>query len=374
MSTHQINVGRITVLGVGRLFTDTQGQAPGPGRLARINQSRLFHLGDHQVPAFRGPFGIPARIVVARSLDHSDQQGDLVNLEVSQGFTEIELTGQTKAVDAAGARLAQVNLVQVGFKDIVFLIVPFQQHRHQRFVTLAQQGLLPGQEEVLHQLLRQRAPPLDNLSCPEIGQHGAGDGQGRDAKMVIKMLIFHRHQGCRQQLRYFVQLDKDSVFLVGRVDATDLCRLQAHDRCRVTTQDPEVLDPVTVNTKGNPASRLLAVRKAEAPGTDHEAVAIATVASSLATVSPPEAGELQLPLQGGGTDTGAVIQFQRPCVYPGGNLEPAAFEPGGHHSVQVHHPAGKQHQANQGNSEKQAPEPGPAAGFRGFAGGFAGSL
>ena len=94
-----------------------------------------------------------------------------MGLKITNRLAEVELAGQPEPMNGPCAGLPHVNLVDVGFQYVVFLVMELQQQRHQGFVALAQQGLIPGQEEVLHQLLGQRAAPLHDLPGPDISQH-----------------------------------------------------------------------------------------------------------------------------------------------------------------------------------------------------------
>ena len=94
-----------------------------------------------------------------------------MGLKITNRLAEIELACQPESVNGSCAGLPHVHLVDVGFQYVVLLVMELQEQRHQGFVALAQQGLIPGQEEVLHQLLGQRAAPLHDLPGPDISQH-----------------------------------------------------------------------------------------------------------------------------------------------------------------------------------------------------------
>src|SRR3546814_9384854 len=83
----------------------------------------------------------------------------------------------------AVAVLAEMHLVQVCLKNLVLAVVAFQQHRHRRSIELAVPGLLAGQEEILDQLLRQRAAALHDVACAQIGDAGTKNRLDADAGM-----------------------------------------------------------------------------------------------------------------------------------------------------------------------------------------------
>ena len=100
-------------------------------------------------------------VVVRRALDQADQQRRLCEREVLHFLAKIELRGQPDAVDGAVAVLAEVDLVEVRFEDFGLVVVQLQQHRHDELGELALQGALRSQEEVLDELLGERAAALD---------------------------------------------------------------------------------------------------------------------------------------------------------------------------------------------------------------------
>src|SRR3546814_8878949 len=79
-----------------------------------------------------------------------------------------------------------MHLVQVCLKNLVRAVVAFQQHRHRRSIERAVPGLLAGQEEILDQLLRQRAAALHDVACAQIGDAGTKDRLDADAGMRIE--------------------------------------------------------------------------------------------------------------------------------------------------------------------------------------------
>ncbi len=153
-----------------------------------------------------------------------------MNVQIFQRLPKEKLAGQAKAVDAAVACLAKVDLVQIGFQNVVFLVMPFQQNRHQGFVTFAHQGLVTGQEKVLYQLLGQGTAALHNLPGFNIRQHGPGNRQGRNAVMLVKLSILNRHQPKGQQLRHLIKTNQHPVLPVGGIDTADLGRFQPDNR------------------------------------------------------------------------------------------------------------------------------------------------
>ena len=89
---------------------------PGPGE-----------LGQHQVATLAGRLWMAARIISARRLDHTSQQCQRRCGQFVKRAAEVMLARQRKAMNRPVARLAQKNLVDIGFEDLRFAIMPFQQ-------------------------------------------------------------------------------------------------------------------------------------------------------------------------------------------------------------------------------------------------------
>ena len=121
----------------------------------------LPRLAQDEIAALERALWVAVGVVVRRALDQADQQRRLCEREVLHFLAKIELRGQPDAVDGAVAVLAEVDLVEVRFEDFGLVVVQLQQHRHDELGELALQGALRSQEEVLDELLGERAAALD---------------------------------------------------------------------------------------------------------------------------------------------------------------------------------------------------------------------
>ena len=95
--------------------------------------------------------------------DHAGEQRGLADREVGELFAEVELRRLGDAEDALGTALSEVDLVQVVLEDLLSsssarsATIAIASSR-----TLRRVRALLAQEEVLHELLRERAAALDD--------------------------------------------------------------------------------------------------------------------------------------------------------------------------------------------------------------------
>ena len=119
-------------------------------------------------------------------------------------LAEIVERGEPDAVDGAVAVLAEVDLVEVGLEDLLLAVVQLEQHRHAELGELALQRALGREEEVLHQLLRQRAAALEPVSADE-AHGGPGDAARVEAAVGVEIAVLGREERLHQVLRHLAQ-------------------------------------------------------------------------------------------------------------------------------------------------------------------------
>ncbi len=111
-------------------------------RFGGANQAVVRHQIQHRIaPIFR-PFRVAARVVIRSALDHADQQGDFLRAQLINRAAKIIARGQAEAVNRLVAVLAEIDLVQIAFKDFIFRIMPLHFERHNRFRSLAAERAL----------------------------------------------------------------------------------------------------------------------------------------------------------------------------------------------------------------------------------------
>ena len=268
-----------------------------------------------------------ARIIIGRTFHHPDQQGDLLGRQFLQGGTEIKLTGKTEAMNGPLAILAEIDLVHIGFQDFIFRVMQLQQHGHYRFIELAPQGALVVEKEILHQLLRQGAAPLNNLAMAQIGPQGAGDGAGIQAPMGVEMTILDRQQTLAQQQRHLGQLYQDAIFMMGRIDAADHYRFHPQQGQRRAVGRRKRRDGVPAEVDIHRHRFFAVVPELKGAGGDTHIIAMPLItARSLRSDHGLIIQHAQLTLELPGREPEPDVQFQGLRIDIGRQRPPFTFE------------------------------------------------
>lgn len=82
--------------------------------------------------------------------DYVDQQCYLVEFEFGQWLVEEILVGQVEVMDCLLFILVEEYFVEIGFEDVVFVVVQFQQYCYYCFVDFVVQVVFVVQEEVFY--------------------------------------------------------------------------------------------------------------------------------------------------------------------------------------------------------------------------------
>jgi hypothetical protein len=96
---------------------------------------------------------------------------------------------------------AQVDPVQVSLEDAPLAVLGLDGERDHGLPDLPKEAPLVGQEDVLDELLGERAPALGDLAPPEVGQRGAGDAGGGDAGVPVEGGVLGGEHGLDHVLR-----------------------------------------------------------------------------------------------------------------------------------------------------------------------------
>ena len=137
----------------------------------------------------------------ARRLRHRREVGGFRDREFVHRFVEID---QRRRADSVGAE-AEIDFVQIQFEDAVLGISALDPHRQQRFLDLARERNLVGQQEVLGDLLGDRRGALRTLVRTEIlriQHHGARHAGEVDAAMLVEVLVFGGEEGVDDEFRH----------------------------------------------------------------------------------------------------------------------------------------------------------------------------
>jgi hypothetical protein len=127
------------------------------------------------------------------------QVGGLGNRELIDRLVEIKQRGGGDPVSAH----AQVNFVEIKLEDLLFGIGALDAHRQQRFLDLAVDRDLVGQQEVFRHLLGDGGGPLRALVAAEVldeHQRRARDAGNVDAAVLVEILILRRDEGVEHEL------------------------------------------------------------------------------------------------------------------------------------------------------------------------------
>ena len=120
------------------------------------------------------------RRVLRRRLEQAGEQRGFGEIDLPHRLAEVVLR---RRLDAEGAA-AHVGAVEVEFQDLALGEAALQQQGEKRFLDLALQGALGGQEQVLGHLLGYRRAALHHLVCLQIGGERAERAVDVDAPVL----------------------------------------------------------------------------------------------------------------------------------------------------------------------------------------------
>ena len=101
--------------------------------LGAVYVIQLEHAPQHIISAFHRPLLVAYRVRSGRGLGQSRQHGVLRQVQFGEGFAVIDLSGGVHAISA----LAQEDLVQVKFQDLLFAQLPFDLERQEDLVQFS---------------------------------------------------------------------------------------------------------------------------------------------------------------------------------------------------------------------------------------------
>ena len=146
---------------------------------------KLLHAPQHVELALLGPLRVDHRVVGGRRLGQPGEHRRFGEGQLVEGLAEIDLRRGGEAVGA----LAEVDLVDVELEDLVFLEAVLDLEREHRFVELAREGFLRGQEEIPRDLHGDGAGALPAPAGSEVGHGGAHYALVVDAGVLVETLI-----------------------------------------------------------------------------------------------------------------------------------------------------------------------------------------
>ena len=141
-----------------------------------------------------------------RRLDQAGEHGGLGQRQLLDRRAEVALAG---GLDPIGAG-AEVDGIEIPGQDFLFGQPPFEPERQHHLLELARPGALGGEEQVLRQLLRDRAAALDRAAGIEVGERGTNDAAQIQARMLEEPPVLHCQNGVDQMAGDLRQLDRSS--------------------------------------------------------------------------------------------------------------------------------------------------------------------
>ena len=176
----------------------------GVGQLPRID-----HCPQHAKPARPGRVRVPRRRIARRCLQQPRQHGGLEQREVAHRSAEIAPGGRRRAV---GAR-AEIDTVDVDLEDLAFREPGFQPERDDRLLDLAPDRPLRREEQVLGELLGQRAAALADFARADVGDRRAEDAPDIDPRMLEEAPVLDRADRRDEIARQLVEPDRAAIEL-----------------------------------------------------------------------------------------------------------------------------------------------------------------
>ena len=168
---------------------------------ALFDKTGFDHVGEHLGGARRGQLAVAGRVEPRRRLQEARDHRALVEIEPPRRDPEIAVRGGVNAVGAG----AQIDPVQIDFEDLVLGEPMFEPQCQQGFADFAREAPLGCQEQVLCQLLGDRAAAFDDAAGGEIGQRRARQPDRVDAEMAVKPAVLGRDDRLGQIGRHLLQ-------------------------------------------------------------------------------------------------------------------------------------------------------------------------
>ncbi len=229
LPVHEIEKGRVGRGAHRGLLVDAQVRSASLGVFLHRGEAAVLGLAQDEVAPLQGPLGVAKRVVEGGPFHHAHEERALREREVLDRLAEVVERGEAHAVDGAVAVLAEIDFVQVRLEDLVLVVVDFQEHRHKELGDLARERALGGEEEVLHQLLGQRAAALESLQAEE-RERRARDAAQVEAVVRVEIAVLVRDQRLHHRLRHLGEPHQHAVLVVRGIDAADRQGLEARER------------------------------------------------------------------------------------------------------------------------------------------------
>src|SRR5581483_6860445 len=127
--------------------------------------------------------------------DDPREERALRRSELAERLPEVDVRGLDEAVDRDRAVLAEIHGVEVAAEYLVLARVRFEEEREHGFARFAPERPVWREEDVLHELLRQRAPALLPLAVAEVGHERAPDRERIDPGVPEEVPVLRGEEG-----------------------------------------------------------------------------------------------------------------------------------------------------------------------------------
>src|SRR4029453_774530 len=185
-----------------------------------------------EVAPFTRRVGMHEWGVVAWAADQAREQGGVLERERAHRLPEVEERRLADAVDRGRPALTEIDLVQVVLEDRRLLVSALDDQGHRRFLELAREGPVGRQEEVLHELLRERAAALAHFAGGDVRPGRAEHAPRIDPGMRLEALILDRQHRVEQMTRHLAEPHGLALLAMRTEVRTDQLRLE-QDGCEL---------------------------------------------------------------------------------------------------------------------------------------------
>lgn len=198
-------------MGAGTALLDAERLLLGVLGIGLSDVAVLGHAVDDPVATLERRLFATERMVVGRSLGKGGKIGGLGRRQLGHRLVEI---GERCAGDAVGVQ-AEKDLVQVEFEDLVLRIGLLDAEGEDRFLDLAVDRLVGGEQEVLRHLLGDRRGAFRataGTEVLEVREDGSPKTRDVDAGMAVEILVFSRKERRLDPIRHRLNGQEEAPF------------------------------------------------------------------------------------------------------------------------------------------------------------------
>ena len=182
-------------------------------------------LQDERAARLR-PLGVAERREAPGRGDESREHRGLGEVELRDGLAEVEPRRLLDSGDRHGAALPEVDLVEVGLEDLLLAVLRVEDDGEERLDGLPPKGPLGGQEEVLDELLGQRARSPHRSAAHQALEDGSDEPLRGEARVREEVPVLRRQDRVDDDLRHLGEADERPVLHLLVEDGTDDFRLE----------------------------------------------------------------------------------------------------------------------------------------------------